>query len=281
MTRRRSEPDVWNPRVDRWTARTQLPLDLFALSTIWLSFVPITAMLRFSSYRGLWISARIGLSVVFALDIGIRSWLSGRPGRYLITHPFGVLAALVPPFRLVFSLRLLRSMFRRGSLGRFLAVALLLVINGALLVVVFESGAKGASITSFPIALWWTACTVSTVGYGDYTPVTVAGRIVAVCIMAVGLTTVAVVTAQIAASFSEQAAARRSAASEGDSTAGDAAGGAGSGPDAAAAGETSGDSSASSFGDAPGDTGTAHERHLALVDRLQRIEAMLLSQERT
>lgn len=273
VTLRRSEPEQWDPRVDRWMARTQLPLDMFALATIWLSFIPITDMLKFNSHRLLWISARAGLSLVFAIDIGIRARLSGRMGRYLMTHPFGVLAALLPPFRLIFSLRLLQSMFRRGSLAKFLGVALLLVLNGAALVVVFEHGAPGANITSIPVALWWTACTVSTVGYGDYTPITMAGRLVAVCIMGVGLTTVAVVTAQIASSFSDQAAVRRAAGIDG--------------ADDATKHEIdvlevsvseNGSSPSSDEGPAEADD---HQRHLALLARLQRIEAMLLSQERT
>ena len=274
VTLRRSEPEQWDPQVDRWMARTQLPLDMFALATIWLSFIPITDMLKFNSHRLLWISARAGLSLVFAIDIGVRARLSGRMGRYLMTHPFGVLAALLPPFRLIFSLRLLQSMFRRGSLAKFLGVALLLVLNGAVLVVVFEHGAPGASITSIPVALWWTACTVSTVGYGDYTPITTAGRLVAVCIMGVGLTTVAVVTAQIASSFSEQAAVRRAV--------GDAESSAPAESEIstdAATGQVPGDSTSPSESAPP--EADDHQRHLALLARLQRIEAMLLSQERT
>jgi len=274
VTLRRSEPEQWDPQVDQWMARTQLPLDMFALATIWLSFVPITDMLKFNSHRLLWISARAALSLIFAIDIGVRARLSGRIGRYLITHPFGVLAALLPPFRLIFSLRLLQSMFRRGSLAKFLGVALLLVLNGAVLVVVFEHGAPGASITSIPVALWWTACTVSTVGYGDYTPITMAGRLVAVCIMGVGLTTVAVVTAQIASSFSDQAAVRRAVGIDGSDDATE------HEIDEVPDVSVSENGSSPSSDDGPTEADD-HQRHLALLARLQRIEAMLLSQERT
>ena len=50
-----------------------------------------------------------------------------------------------------------------------------------------------------------------TVGYGDYFPVTTAGRVAAVGIMVLGLTTAAVITAQIASSFMDQAQSRRNA----------------------------------------------------------------------
>ena len=264
VTLKRPQTPDWGPRVDHWTSRTQLPLDMLALATIWLSVIPITDMLRFNSHRWLWVGGRLALSIVFAIDIGTRAVLSGRTWRYLATHPFGVLAAIVPVFRLVFSLRLLQSMFRRGSLGKFLGVALLLVLNGALLVVIFEHAAPGASITSLPIALWWTACTVSTVGYGDYTPITTGGRMVAVCIMGIGLTTVAVVTAQIASSFNDQASLRRIEGSDTDSTP-----------------PPEPETDAAAVEEATLGAADAHERHEALLSRLQRIEAMLTTQERT
>ena len=50
--------------------------------------------------------------------------------------------------------------------------------------------------------------TVTPVGYGDYTPVTVYGRTAAVLIMLVGLLTLAVVTAQVASSFLAQGPSR-------------------------------------------------------------------------
>jgi voltage-gated potassium channel len=51
--------------------------------------------------------------------------------------------------------------------------------------------------------------TVTTVGYGDFVPVTRPGRVTAVFIMAIGILTLAVVTAQVSSSFVEQAARRR------------------------------------------------------------------------
>ena len=50
--------------------------------------------------------------------------------------------------------------------------------------------------------------TVTTVGYGDFFPVTTAGRITACFIMGIGLLTLAVVTAQVASSFVAQAPSR-------------------------------------------------------------------------
>ena len=46
--------------------------------------------------------------------------------------------------------------------------------------------------------LWWSASTITTVGYGDITPHTVAGRIIGILTMVVGISTFAIVTAKVA-----------------------------------------------------------------------------------
>jgi voltage-gated potassium channel Kch len=108
-------------------------------------------------------------------------------------------------------------MFRKGNLFHFLFVAGILLLNVSVIVYAFETRAPDANITSIGISLWWACVTVATVGYGDYFPVTLGGRISAVTLMVIGLTTIGVVTAQIASSFMDQAAARRAGSIDFDS----------------------------------------------------------------
>jgi voltage-gated potassium channel len=49
--------------------------------------------------------------------------------------------------------------------------------------------------------LWWAVQTVTTVGYGDYVPGTVAGRLVASFVMLVGIGFLTVITAAITSTF--------------------------------------------------------------------------------
>ncbi len=208
-----SESEPGNPRLDRWINRTTLTLDLIALCTIWLTIVPLSAIHRVAGNPTFWYVGRIVISLIYGTDMAVRTYLSKRRFHYLTHHPVGVLAVVLPVIRLVFSLRLLKAMFKKGNTLHFLFVSVVLLLNLMVIVWGFERSAPDANITTIGIAMWWGCVTVFTVGYGDYYPITTAGRIAAVGIMLLGLTTAAVITAQIASSFMDQAQSRRNEAS--------------------------------------------------------------------
>ena len=195
-------------RLDRYQRRTQTPLDVLALVTLWLVAVP-PAKLRLDTTVA--VALRAALSGVYALDFAIRIALAPEHRRYFRTHRRFIIVVILPATRLVFSLRLLGSGFRRGDLREFGAVALALFLNGATIVYFYEHHAHGANIHTYGEALWWAVVTVSTVGYGDFYPVTPGGRVTAVMLMVLAFTVLAVVTAQIASSFIVQAQAQRGA----------------------------------------------------------------------
>jgi voltage-gated potassium channel len=55
-------------------------------------------------------------------------------------------------------------------------------------------------------ALWWAVVTVTTVGYGDVTPVTGEGRMVALVLMCVGVVVISIFTATLSSFFVEEEA---------------------------------------------------------------------------
>jgi len=204
------DPDVDDPsgRLAAYEARTQTGLDLLALATLWLCVVPLRYFSAAHHTQLLVLAIRGALSATYGIDMAIRSSLARRHARYLVDHPIGVASVIFPPVRLIFSIRLVRSMFRRGNLGRFLLAAAVLVINGAIIVFLFERHAPKSNIHTLGESLWWSAVTVTTVGYGDFFPVTTPGRITACFIMGTGLLTLAVLTAQVASSFVSQGSSR-------------------------------------------------------------------------
>ncbi|HEV8024094.1 MAG TPA: ion channel, partial [Candidatus Nanopelagicales bacterium] len=114
----------------------------------------------------------------------------------------------VPAFRVLRVLRVLTAgqwLISRGSrlrIGRTATAVVLAVIFltylSALAVLNAERGAKGATIETFGDGLWWSLVTMATVGYGDYTPVTTNGRIIAVGVMVVGISLLGLVGASVA-----------------------------------------------------------------------------------
>ncbi len=63
----------------------------------------------------------------------------------------------------------------------------LTIIFGSVGVYLVEHGHRGANITNLGDAFWWAIVTLATVGYGDYYPVTAAGRLIAVSMMLLGI----------------------------------------------------------------------------------------------
>ncbi len=92
--------------------------------------------------------------------------------------------------------------------GRNLAAAFSILLTVMLLaasgIYYFERDAQPEDFGSIPAAMWWAFATLTTVGYGDVTPITVGGKVFGACITVVGLGMVALPTGILASGFAEQ-----------------------------------------------------------------------------
>jgi voltage-gated potassium channel len=82
-----------------------------------------------------------------------------------------------------------------------LVVALLLVFTISWGVLLAEQYAPHANILTYHQAVWWALVTITTVGYGDYYPVTPVGQFLAVILMFFGLGIIGVLSSYLATTF--------------------------------------------------------------------------------
>jgi voltage-gated potassium channel len=90
-----------------------------------------------------------------------------------------------------------------------LVVALLLIFFISGIVLYAENGAPNANIKTYPEAVWWAFVTITTVGYGDYYPVTTLGRAGAVILMFFGLGIIGVLSSFLSTTFISLESRRR------------------------------------------------------------------------
>jgi voltage-gated potassium channel len=202
--------------LDRFERATELPLLALALAIIPLLVVPLVVELSDAADRAFFV-ADWTIWAVFALDLGIRTYLAERRLHYLARHWFDVLIVVLPflrPLRVLRSARALRlarlgpflarltvggrDLLRGRGLQYVLLLAIVAVFACAGAVYLLEDG-QGGTIDDPGTALWWAATTVTTVGYGDAVPITAEGRGVAVFLMLLGITLFSWLTANIAA----------------------------------------------------------------------------------
>ena len=92
--------------------------------------------------------------------------------------------------------------------GRALAAAFLILVTVMLLAAsgmyYFERQSQPEAFGSIPAAMWWAFATLTTVGYGDVTPITVGGKVFGALITVVGIGMVALPTSILATGYSQQ-----------------------------------------------------------------------------
>ena len=184
-------------------------------------------------YHGLFWTLEWVFTIIFTIEYILRLYVSRRPLRYARSF-FGMvdLLACLPAYLtllggghtayagVVRTLRLLR-VFRVLKMMRFigeadqlmralraarpkiivfmLGVATLVVLLGTLMYVIEHDPDSGTGFTSIPEGVYWAVVTLTTVGFGDVTPVTPLGKAVASMVMLLGYAIIAVPTGIVGA----------------------------------------------------------------------------------
>ena len=190
-----------------WQRVTEWPL--FGASLIFLIAYSVQVIGNIPDERDFLLNFVIWFTwALFVLDYLVNLALAKQRRQWFFRnlHQLVILALpMLRPLRLLRLLSLLRFMqlvALKAVQGRIIvyvvSTASLLVYVGGLAVLDAEQNADGANIRNFGDALWWAVATITTVGYGDYYPVTLVGRLVAVGLMIGGIAVLGVVTASLA-----------------------------------------------------------------------------------
>jgi voltage-gated potassium channel len=221
---------------DRYVQFSQVPMTALAFLMIPVLLIPLARPVH-GALAVSFGAADYVIWALFAADYCVRFTLAPERPRFVRTHLFDLAVVVLPFLRPLRALRALRGLgelralrllqatrlaaflgtgfgharavIRRRGLHYVVGLVVAIMFVAAGLEVAFEAHAKGSTIHSYGGALWWAVVTVTSVGYGDQYPVTVAGRAVAVVLMITGIALFGVVAASIASYFVEQDQDRR------------------------------------------------------------------------
>lgn len=186
----------------------------------WLAYEITLVTLAFVSVLFIWTDNTVLLVIdrfvwlVFFADVVVRFIAADKKWTYVKKNPFDIIAAIpldaiFQTARIVRLFRVLRffaisrkyfgtiySIIKTNGLDLVLSVAFILIFGAAIVAKEFEP-----SITSYMDGVWWSVVTTTTVGYGDISPATGVGRIVAVILMLVGIGLIGMITSSITTFF--------------------------------------------------------------------------------
>lgn len=90
---------------------------------------------------------------------------------------------------------------QRSGLAASLFLMSITIVVAASLLYVIEYPVQPEAFSSIPAAMWWAVCTLTTVGYGDVTPITPLGKTVTSFVSIIGIAMVALPTSLLASGF--------------------------------------------------------------------------------
>jgi voltage-gated potassium channel len=156
------------------------------------------------------------LILFLVVEYMIRLWRAKEKKRFLLDNWFDLIAMI--PFdhyfylarfmRVIRLFRILRaspflwSVFNSTSIRWIFSIAAMIMLWSSAGIYLLEKGVN-ENVADFGDALWWSVVTTTTVGYGDISPVTTGGRVIATFLMLTGIGLLGALTANFANHWTE------------------------------------------------------------------------------
>lgn len=202
---------------ERWQRVTYWPLTIASL--LFLVAYSWRVIADVQGTPAIWLNAVLVLVwALFLLHFIVGLIIASPRGQWFRKNWWQLIFVCVPALQPVRLLRLVpvlaghgqrrAAALLRGQIMAYVAFSIvLLVYLGAVMVLDAEENASGSNIRNIGDALWWAVVTVTTVGYGDFVPVTVQGRLVAAALMLSGVALIGAVTGTLASYLGDRARA--------------------------------------------------------------------------
>ena len=97
---------------------------------------------------------------------------------------------------------------RRAFMASMYVLGVAIILSSTMMYLA-EHNAQPEKFSSIPRAMWWSIITLTTVGYGDVSPVTPLGQFLGALVAIMGVCTVALITGILASSFAVQMERRK------------------------------------------------------------------------
>ncbi|WP_198780931.1 ion transporter [Shewanella putrefaciens] len=208
-----------------WSLRTlggpspfELAMMLLSLLSVVIVLVMTFGRLDGETYRLLFfIDTTICLIFMANFFIGL---FRARDKTYYLRHHWIDFIASIPAIealriarvfqilRVIRLIRMSRSLLlplikqrKQTTLASLLVAMVTILTFASIIILLVESGTEGANIQTAEQAIWWALVTISTVGYGDYYPVSTAGHIVGGIVIVSGVSFFGVISGYMASVF--------------------------------------------------------------------------------
>lgn len=125
---------------------------------------------------------------------------------FLLSVPFYPLSFQVMTFGLRSTVVILEYVMEKvhTAFKAMLVLCLSLIVWASISIIQFEIPIETSNIKSLGDGVWWSLCTITTIGYGDRFPVTFPGRSIAGVLMITGIGLYGTVVGYISAYFSDR-----------------------------------------------------------------------------